>query len=38
MLCQGREVERDVRRFDEDDATWWELRLPGGYLAALVRK
>ncbi len=35
---QGNEVKHPVRKFDKDGATWWEIKLPLGYTAAIVRK
>jgi len=35
---QGKEVQWKVHKFVRNGATWWEIRIPGGYTAALVRK
>ncbi|MBC7288264.1 MAG: hypothetical protein H5T86_09520, partial [Armatimonadetes bacterium] len=34
----GNEAQAPVRQFDKDGATWWEVKLPPGYMAAIVRK
>lgn len=35
---QGKEVDWPVRKFEQGGASWWEVRIPGGYMVAIVRR